>query len=127
MKARHTKGNKIKIEIIDKLEKIEKINDLKILNEIIDKFVGNHGEQQSSQKASIEDVFKDSASEENLIGNLLKGARLREGLTQKDVERLAGISQNNLSAMENNKRPVGKSVAKKLAKIYKTDFKKFLL
>ncbi len=49
-------------------------------------------------------------------GLALRGARLREGLSQKALAKRCGISQENLSKMENGKRPIGEKAAKKLAK-----------
>lgn len=49
-------------------------------------------------------------------GLALRGARLREGLSQKALAKRCGISQENLSKMENGKRPIGEKTAKKLAK-----------
>ena len=49
-------------------------------------------------------------------GIALRGARYREGLSQKELAKRSGISQENLSKMENGKRPIGKQTAKKLAK-----------
>lgn len=49
-------------------------------------------------------------------GLALRGARLREALSQKALAKHCGFSQENLSKMENGKRPIGEKVAKKLAK-----------
>lgn len=49
-------------------------------------------------------------------GIVLRGARLREGISQKDLAKRCGISQENLSKMENGKRAIGKQTAKKIAK-----------
>ena len=49
-------------------------------------------------------------------GLALRGARVREGLSQKALAKRCGISQENLSKMENGKRSIGEKVAKKLAK-----------
>lgn len=56
----------------------------------------------------------------------LKLYRLRKDLTQVQLAALAGIRQHHLSEMENNKRPVGKNLAKKLAKILAIDYHKLL-
>ena len=52
----------------------------------------------------------------------LRGLRYREGLTQKALGELLGIEQTNISKMEQGKRPIGKTVAKRLAKIFKSDY-----
>lgn len=58
--------------------------------------------------------------------NSLLAYRLREGFTQKALAKKSLISQANLSAMENGKRPIGLNVAKKLSKILKCDYKKLV-
>jgi len=56
----------------------------------------------------------------------LRGARKREGLTQKDLAALLGVSQTHISEMEHGKRPIGKDMAKRLAKVLKADYRVFL-
>jgi DNA-binding XRE family transcriptional regulator len=56
----------------------------------------------------------------------LRGCRYREDMTQKELAEKLGITQGNLSAMENGKRPIGKEMAKRLAKILNTNYKHFL-
>ena len=60
------------------------------------------------------------------VGLVLRGARLREGYSQKMLAKKCGISQENLSRMENGKRPIGKKVAAKLAKALHIDSKLLL-
>lgn len=43
-------------------------------------------------------------------------------MTQKELARLSGVSQENISRIENGKRSVGKAVAKKLAKALNIDY-----
>jgi ribosome-binding protein aMBF1 (putative translation factor) len=56
----------------------------------------------------------------------LRGARKREGLTQKELARLLGVSQTHISEMEHGKRPIGKDMAKRLARVLKVDYRVFL-
>lgn len=56
----------------------------------------------------------------------LRGARKREGLTQKELAALLGVSQTHISEMEHNKRPIGKDMARRLAKVLKADYRVFL-
>ena len=60
------------------------------------------------------------------IGLALRGLRLREGLTQKQVAEMVGAKASHISEMENGKRPIGKGMAKRLAKALRTDYKIFL-
>jgi len=56
----------------------------------------------------------------------LRGARKREGLTQKQLAHMLGISQNHISEMEHGKRPIGKEMAKRLAKALNANYRVFL-
>jgi DNA-binding XRE family transcriptional regulator len=56
----------------------------------------------------------------------LRGARKREALTQKELAHLVGVSQAHISGMEHDKRPIGKDLAKKLAKALKVNYRVFL-
>jgi len=51
---------------------------------------------------------------------MIRGARTREGWTQKQLAKKLNVLQNNLSAYECAKKPVGKRLAKKLATVFKT-------
>jgi len=56
----------------------------------------------------------------------LRGLRRREGLTQVEMGKMLNVPQGNLSQMERGKRPVGKIIAKRLAELFKTDYRLFL-
>lgn len=91
-------------------EKIAKIQ------EAVTAILGNEDES-----LSLEEVFQDLHQ-----GSAIRGLRLREGLTQEQLAHLLGVKRSNLSEMENGKRPIGKNMAKRLAKVLKTDYKVFL-
>lgn len=57
---------------------------------------------------------------------MLRGLRYREGLTQVELGKLLGIAQGNISLMEKGKRTIGKDIAKRLAHLFKTDYRLFL-
>lgn len=57
---------------------------------------------------------------------MLRGSRLKAELTQKELADALGVSQNHISEMEHGKRPIGKVMALRLAKFFKTDYRKFL-
>ena len=61
-----------------------------------------------------------------LPGVCLRGARNREGLTQKQLSEKTGIPARHLSEMENSKRPIGKAMAKRLAECLGVGYKVFL-
>ena len=59
-------------------------------------------------------------------GEALKGARTKEGLTQRALAELTGIPQRHISEMENGKRPIGKNTARSLSETLKVDRRLFL-
>lgn len=59
-------------------------------------------------------------------GIMLRGSRYKIGITQKLLAELLNISQHHISEMENGKRSIGKAMAKKLANVFKTDYRLFL-
>lgn len=67
------------------------------------------------------EVFPDSHP-----GAILRGFRLREELTQKQLAELAKLKPHHISEMENGKRPIGKDVAKRLGEALNANFKVFL-
>ena len=62
----------------------------------------------------------------NLDVYALRGLRSREGLTQKQLAEMIGARPTHISEMENGKRPIGKGMAKRLAKVLRTEHKIFL-
>ncbi len=62
----------------------------------------------------------------NNVGAILRGARGKEGITQKQLSEKTGIPQRHISEMENNKRPIGKQTAKLFAKALNIDYRVFL-
>lgn len=59
-------------------------------------------------------------------GNILRGARQREGLTQARLAALIGVKPSHISEMEKGKRPIGKDKAKRLAQPLNTSDRVFL-
>lgn len=62
----------------------------------------------------------------NRSGVCLRGARVKEDMTQIELAKSTGISQRHISEMENGKRPIGKESAKKFAEVLKVDYRVFL-
>lgn len=56
----------------------------------------------------------------------LKGARAKEGITQKELANILETSQVYISQLENGHREINKKLAKKLAKIFHLNYKIFL-
>ena len=59
-------------------------------------------------------------------GYYLRLYRRRADLTQAALAKQIEVLQHHLSEMEHNKRPIGKAMAKKLARVLDCDYKKFL-
>ena len=87
----------------------------------IKKVVAQYGGEESLNPVPWREVFPDFNP-----GIALRGGRKKEGLTQKDLAGLIGVSQNHISDMEHGKRPIGKEMAKRLAKVLKVDYRVFL-
>ena len=88
-----------------------------------------------AQKLSFKKVEKNSdflkelfpeLKNANIPSYLLRGARVKEDVTQKELAKLTGISQGNISEMENGKRAIGVATAKKLGKALNIGYKVFL-
>lgn len=62
----------------------------------------------------------------NRAGVCIRGGRVKEGLTQKQLAERIGIVQHHISEMETGKRTVGKEMAKKLAEVLNVDYRVFL-
>jgi DNA-binding XRE family transcriptional regulator len=64
---------------------------------------------------------------ENPLGMALRGARSREGVTQRQLSDVTGIPQRHISEMECGKRQIGRERAKKLAEALQVpDYRVFL-
>ena len=59
-------------------------------------------------------------------GKILQAYRERAGLSIVKLAEKTGIKYTNISAMENDNRVIGLSVAKKLASVLNCDYTKFL-
>lgn len=82
-------------------------------------------EPEAGQKGSIpaDTFFEKYFPGESKAASCLRGARGKEGITQKRLAELTGIPQRHISEMENEKRPIGKKNAKLLAQALNIDFK----
>ncbi len=119
MKAHHTKQApcKVVIEVPGKAKKLTFVS-AKHLQKLED-FLEKYGESES---ISWEALAKDRIAKYKKSGLALRGARYREGLSQKELAKRTGVSQENISKMENGERTIGEKVAKKLAKALRIDF-----
>ena len=64
--------------------------------------------------------------DQDIPGHCLRGARAKEGMTQRELALKTGIPQRHISEMENGKRPIGKEMAKKLGESLNIGYQVFL-
>ena len=74
-----------------------------------------------------DEVFKNIFKDLPKPAVLLCGCRTRDGLTQVELAKKLKTNQSAISAMEAGTRPIGKIVAKKLANIFDTDYRAFII
>ncbi len=75
---------------------------------------------------SIKALFDKLDERFTKAGALLKGLRIREGLSQVEFAKKIDVTQANLSNMENGKRPIGKIIAKRIENIFGVNYRFFL-
>jgi len=79
-----------------------------------------------SEGITRKEAFKDLHGKNTEAGSVLKGERYTSGMTQIELAKKLGVTQADLSKMESGKRPIGKAMAKRLAEVFKTDYRVFL-
>lgn len=83
-------------------------------------------EYQVEENVPADEVLGDVYRKYGKTGSVIRGLRAREDMTQIELARKLSVTQGDLSKMENGKRPVGKEMAQRLAKAFKTDYRVFL-
>lgn len=73
-----------------------------------------------------DDFFNKYFTGQSAASVALRGYRYRENLTQKQLSELTGIPQRHISAMEHDKRTIGKAIAQRLAKVLNCDYRRLL-
>ncbi|OGT47535.1 MAG: hypothetical protein A3E82_09680 [Gammaproteobacteria bacterium RIFCSPHIGHO2_12_FULL_38_11] len=71
-------------------------------------------------------VVADLTQKYTEAGVALKGARVKENLSQSDLANKLGIPQSHISDMEHSRRTIGKNMAKRLSKALNVGYKVFL-
>lgn len=90
------------------------------------KFLESISYNKKDNKIPADQVFEVIDKKYGKIGAMLKGLRLRDEITQKDLANKLSIKQSHISQIESGKRVVGKNLAQKLAKFFDTDYRLFL-
>jgi DNA-binding XRE family transcriptional regulator len=83
-------------------------------------------EQVDDDSVPVDEAFKHLHQKYGKVGATIRGARARDEMTQAELARRLNIRQAHVSAMEHGKRTIGKAMARKLAKIFNTDYRLFL-
>jgi DNA-binding XRE family transcriptional regulator len=84
--------------------------------------IDKNSEEDDGRTYTVEEVFPEGIHPRDV----LKGARYREGLTQAQLAAKVGVKVTHISEMERGKRPIGKEMAKRLAKALHSRYKIFL-
>jgi ribosome-binding protein aMBF1 (putative translation factor) len=93
----------------------------------IESFIASQLKQAAIEKSiPAEKVLPELADDTQRPATMLRGARYKAGMTQKELAAALEIHQHHLSEMEHGKRPIGKSMARKLAEALDCDYKVFL-
>jgi len=90
------------------------------------KRVKRNKRNKTENLVNIKTLFENLEKQYTKAGVLLKGLRLREGLTQVSFAKKIHVTQANLSNMENGRRQVGKIIAKRIEKIFGINYRYFL-
>ena len=72
------------------------------------------------------ELFKEIDQKYGEAGALLRGLRARENLSQVEFAKKIKVTQANLSKMENGTRPIGKTIAMRIAKVFNVNYQYFL-
>lgn len=88
--------------------------------------LGPYAHDDEERVVSAADVLADEYARAGKAATVLRGYRTRDGLTQQRLAVLLGCTQGDVSAMENARRPIGRAMARKLARIFETDYRVFL-
>lgn len=72
------------------------------------------------------EVAKEEIEKYSEAGQILRGVRFKNDLTQTQLAEILGVRPHHISEMEHGKRPIGKTMAKRLAEALKVDYRVFL-
>ncbi len=93
----------------------------KELEKVLEKYL-----EDDDTPVAWEVLARDRIEKYKKSGLVLRGMRYREGFSQKQLAEASGITQNEISNIENGKRTVGKKVAEKMAKVLNFDYRMLL-
>lgn len=79
-----------------------------------------------SENVKWSDVYKENFTNRPEWAVCLRAARFKNSLSQKGLSKKSGIPITTISKYENGERKISMAQAKKLARIFKTNYKVFL-
>jgi DNA-binding XRE family transcriptional regulator len=120
MKAHHT-DSRIKVVIVTPVsKKVSYINSENVGK--LEAFLKKYSEEDDTPVA-WEVLAKERLEKYKKAGLVLRGMRYRESMSQKELAQKSGVSQNEISKIENGKRTIGIKVATKLAEALNIDYR----
>jgi ribosome-binding protein aMBF1 (putative translation factor) len=124
MKARRTNGVEVKIGTKNPKLFVVPKDKAESLAHLLEEY--ETSPSADMETVSVDEVFRELNEKYTRPGSVLRGARLKEELSQVELANKLGISQADLSKMEHGTRGIGKAMAKRLAKILKINYRVFL-
>lgn len=121
MKKHHTKKDELPIQIGSKSPRMYLVP--KSVAEAITEILKDYEQEET---VAWRDAFKDVFQQTSELATILRGARAKEGMTQKELAEALGVGQAYISQIEKGSRQINVAFAKKLAKVFNTDYKVFL-
>src|SRR5205814_828465 len=98
----------------------------RILNSIKKSVILDDGYVIDNETMTADEFFKSMGVDYSKPGMIVRDCRIRDDLTQEELAKKLAILQTHVSEIENNKRPIGKALAKKLAKVFNINYRMFL-
>ncbi len=127
MHTEHLRAIKIHHELADVNVVPRSIINASKIKQLVYRALDDYAANETVPAAVVHQELKERHGKYYLTaGYHLKIFRFRADLTQVQLAELVGIRQHHLSEMEHNKRPIGKKLAKQIAKILDIDYRTLL-
>lgn len=121
MKAHHTVDSPVKIVVMTR--NFKRVSYIKAENiGKLEAFLEKYSEEDD-EPVAWEILAKERIEKYKKSGLVLRGMRYREDISQKELAKRSGLSQNEISKIENGKRTVGRKVAERLADALNIDYR----
>jgi DNA-binding XRE family transcriptional regulator len=133
--SEHMKKHHIKANAKQMLYCLSETGDtFKIPVGVLEQYYVRSEKAQCKARASVravdgipaDEVFNKLDAQFSKAGVVLKGLRLREGLNQVEFAEMIDVTQGDLSKMERAIRPIGKTLAKRISKVFSVNYRNFL-